>query len=85
MEANEMLALATTEELIKEMYSRFESVLLVTVSAPENGDDPRKGGAVRTSYKGGISSGLGLAVLAKDQLLAWSRGEEMDNDEDDDE
>ncbi len=83
------LQMATTTELIKELFNRHEATLIITTSKPQNGEDPHRG-EIRTLYRGGTVAALGLAEIAKQTLLEHTYGqqdetEEVDEEEDDDE
>lgn len=78
---DEALALATTKQLIKELFNRHEAVLFVTIGKPKNGSVDSDIGRIRTSYHGGAATALGLAHLAADVIKEQLFDEDEDEEE----
>lgn len=74
------LELATGEELFDELKKRYEAILLVTVAPCENGVENAKGGMIHTSWCGGAVAALGLAVVAKDTINDYIKGDQNEEE-----
>jgi hypothetical protein len=79
--ADAALQLATLRELVDELFRRHQGVLLVRIEFVPNGGDENQGGPVKTSYKGGATSALGMAEVAKDIIKESMYCDGQDDDE----